>query len=91
MSVILLVFFITYFIIRIDWITYHVTVMIIGECFTSFFAVWTVHHDCDSNKLNSRTLRGPFITKIFYNMFYHTEHHLFPKLPTCHLRISRAY
>lgn len=84
-SVILLIFFITYFIIRIDWITYHVTVMIVGECFTSFFAVWTVHHDCDSDELHSRTLRGSLITKIFYNMFYHTEHHLFPKVPTCHL------
>ena len=84
-SVILFIFFITYFIIRIDWITYHVSVMIIGECFTSFFAVWTVHHDCDSEQLHSRTLRGAVITKIFYNMFYHTEHHLFPKVPTCHL------
>ncbi len=80
-----IILFVTYFIIRIDWITYHVSVMIIGECLTSFFAVWTVHHDCDSEQLHSRTLRGKWITKIFYNMFYHTEHHLFPKVPTCHL------
>ena len=26
---------------------YHVGVMAIGQCMTSFFAVWTVHHDCD--------------------------------------------
>ncbi len=74
----------TWLVIRIDWLTYHVTVMVIGECFTSFFAVWTVHHDCD-DAVYSRTVRGGWRTKIFYNMFYHTEHHLFPKVPTCHL------
>lgn len=26
---------------------YHVAVMAVGQCMTSFFAVWTVHHDCD--------------------------------------------
>ena len=25
----------------------HVATMIVGQCFTAFFAVWTVHHDCD--------------------------------------------
>lgn len=83
--VIALILYLTYFIVGINWITYHVTIMIAGECFTSFFAVWTVHHDCDEEKLFSRTLRGFWNTKIFYNMFYHTEHHLFPKVPTCHL------
>jgi fatty acid desaturase len=64
---------------------FHIIAMLIGECLTAFFAVWTVHHDCDHETHFSRTQRGRFIPKIFYNMFYHTEHHLFPKVPTCHL------
>ena len=59
--------------------------MIIGECCTSFFAVWTVHHDCEPESVYSRTVRGRWKSILFYNMFYHTEHHLFPKVPTCHL------
>ncbi len=77
----------TYTVIQVHWISYHVTVMLIGECLTSFFAVWTVHHDCEKDKLFSRTMRGFWQTKLFYNMFYHTEHHLFPRVPTCHLGI----
>jgi fatty acid desaturase len=80
-----LILLFTYFIIDIHWITYHVTVMIIGECCTSFFAVWTVHHDCEPESVYSRTVRGRWKSILFYNMFYHTEHHLFPKVPTCHL------
>ncbi len=64
---------------------YHLIVMIIGEFFTAFFAVWTVHHDCEPEKIFSRTLRGRFLPSMFYNMFYHTEHHIFPKVPTTHL------
>lgn len=30
----------------LPWLQYHVFVMAIGQCFTAFFAVWTVHHDC---------------------------------------------
>ena len=26
---------------------YHVAVMAVGQSMTSFFAVWTVHHNCD--------------------------------------------
>jgi fatty acid desaturase len=61
---------------------YHAGIMLLGECFTAFFAVWTVHHDCDLQTHFSRTIRGRFLPRVFYNMFYHTEHHLFPKVPT---------
>lgn len=71
--------------IDIPWLSYHVIVMLTGECFTAFFAVWTVHHHCADDKVFSRTVRGKWRTYIFYNMFYHTEHHLFPQVPTCHL------
>lgn len=63
---------------------YHAIAMLIGECLTAFFAVWTVHHDCDHD-MPSRTLRGVWKNFLTYNMFYHAEHHLFPKVPTINL------
>jgi fatty acid desaturase len=77
------------------WLRYHVTAMMVGQCFTSFFAVWTVHHDCDPAGLFARTLRGILKNRATYNMFFHVEHHLFPAVPTCHLsqlaeRLDRA-
>jgi fatty acid desaturase len=44
-----------------------------------------VHHDCDPNHFIARTLRGPLRRVITFHMFYHVEHHLFPRVPTCHL------
>lgn len=64
---------------------YHVTVMTLGQCLTGFFAVWTVHHDCDRSHHIARTLRGWLKNAISFSMFYHVEHHLFPRVPTCHL------
>ena len=58
--------------------------MIIGEFFTAFFAVWTVHHDCD-DEIYARTSRGILKNFFTYNMFYHMEHHLFPAVPTIKL------
>jgi fatty acid desaturase len=59
--------------------------MVVGQCFTSFFAVWTVHHDCENPGPFARTLRGVLKNVATYNMFFHVEHHLFPAVPTCHL------
>lgn len=64
---------------------YHVIAMLVGQCLTAFFAVWTVHHDCDREHYIARTLRNPLKSVIVFDMFYHLEHHLFPKVPTCHL------
>jgi len=77
------------------WLRYHVAAMIVGQCFTSFFAVWTVHHDCENPGPFARTLRGVLKNGATYNMFFHVEHHLFPAVPTCHLpqlaeRLDRA-
>ncbi len=77
------------------WLRYHVAAMIAGQCLTSFFAVWTVHHDCDEGTPLARTLRGFLKNFATYNMFFHVEHHLFPAVPTCHLpelaeRLDRA-
>jgi hypothetical protein len=67
------------------WVRYHVLTMVVGQCLTSFFAVWTVHHDCEQPGPFARTLRGLLKNAATYNMFFHVEHHLFPAVPTCHL------
>jgi fatty acid desaturase len=67
------------------WFRYHVIAMTVGQCFSAFFAVWTVHHDCDRTHFIARTLRNDVKSFVSYNMFYHVEHHLFPAVPTCHL------
>jgi hypothetical protein len=54
---------------------YHVGVMAVGQCMTSFFAVWTVHHDCDRSHQIARTLRGKVKNRISFEMFFHLEHH----------------
>lgn len=79
----------------IPWLQYHATVMLFAHCLTAFFAVWTVHHDCDRSHLIARTVRGRMQAWLTFEMFYHVEHHLFPAVPTCHLpalaaRLDRA-
>jgi len=74
-------------VLNYDFLKYHIVVMFIAQCMTAFFAVWTVHHDCDSEKHIARTVRNDFKAKITFNMFYHLEHHLFPAVPTCHLHL----
>jgi fatty acid desaturase len=71
----------------IDWLPLraHVLTMIAGQCFTAFFAVWTVHHDCEPIGRIARTQRGWMKNIVSYDMFHHVEHHLFPAVPTCHL------
>ncbi len=70
----------------LDWIAlrWHVSAMLAGECFTGFFAVWTVHHGCDAHE-PGRTQRGAWLTAFSYSMFFHAEHHLYPAVPTPHL------
>lgn len=66
---------------------YHVVAMLIGECLTAFFAVWTVHHGCEDGAPIARSLRRPWMSRLAYGMFFHLEHHLFPRVPTCHLEM----
>jgi fatty acid desaturase len=65
---------------------WHFGAMIVGECFTGFFAVWTVHHGCGADEVG-RTQRGQWLNRLSYSMFFHAEHHLFPAVPTAHLPI----
>jgi fatty acid desaturase len=66
-------------------LTYHISAMAAGQCLTAFFAVWTVHHHCDRTHFIARTLRHRIKNAVTFNMFLHVEHHLFPRVPTCHL------
>ncbi len=70
------------FVLDLPWLRYHILAMAVGQCLTAFFAVWTVHHDCDPEGVFARTIRGRGKAFVTYNMFYHVEHHLFPAVPT---------
>jgi len=59
--------------------------MLLAQALSGFFAVWTVHHDCDRWDEIARTLRHRFKSLLVFNMFYHLEHHLYPRVPTCRL------
>ncbi|MGM8939693.1 fatty acid desaturase family protein [Psychrobacter glaciei] len=63
---------------------YHVLVMILANTMVGFFAVWSVHHDCDDT-VYARSERHPLINLLTFNLLYHIEHHLFPAVPTNHL------
>ncbi len=67
------------------WLRYHLVVMLLGNCFTAFFAVWLVHHDCPPEGIFARTQRGWMVNWLTLNLFYHLEHHLFPAVPACRL------
>ena len=76
-------------------LTHHVGLMAIAQTLTGFFAVWTVHHDVDAEQQVARTLRHRVKSALALGMFFHLEHHLFPRVPTCHLpaladRLERA-
>ena len=70
-----------------DIFRYHIAAMAIGQCLTAFFAVWTVHHDCDRYHFIARTVRSRVKSVVTLSMFFHVEHHLFPSVPTCHLNV----
>ncbi|MBI3135443.1 MAG: fatty acid desaturase [Bacteroidetes bacterium] len=81
----ILIFIITAFFFRLDFLIYHILVMVAAEFMTAFFAVWTVHHDTSDDPLLARTQRSLWKNRITMNMFYHMEHHLFPAVPTIKL------
>jgi fatty acid desaturase len=76
-------------------VTHHVALMLVAQGLTGFFAVWTVHHDVDEERQVARTMRHRVKSALALGMFFHLEHHLFPRVPTCHLprladRLDRA-
>lgn len=63
---------------------YHIAAMLVAQCLTAFFAVWTTHHGCEHGPV-ARTQRGRLLNLVSYNMFFHLEHHLFPAVPVSRL------
>lgn len=63
---------------------WHVAVMVAAQTMTAFFAVWITHRGCDTAGIQARSQRGP-LAFLAYMMFYHREHHLFPKVPVAQL------
>ena len=64
--------------------TSFIVLMLLANCFSAFFAVWTVHRDSEDTHLQSRSQRGWLKSILVMNMFYHLEHHLFPRIHTSH-------
>jgi fatty acid desaturase len=62
----------------------HLLAMAFGQCTTAFFAVWITHQGTHGTGLAGRSQRGP-LAWLAYLMFYHREHHLFPKVPVSRL------
>ena len=62
----------------------HLLAMAVAQCLTAFFAVWITHRGCKEAGIEARSQRGP-LAFLAYMMFYHREHHLFPKVPVSHL------
>lgn len=73
---------------QINWLLYHITVMLLGEMLSAFFAVWTVHHHTDMHPEFARTQRSFWKNKISFSMLYHMEHHLFQRCPPSKCRSS---
>lgn len=67
-----------------DFLLLHLMVMALAQCLTAFFAVWITHQGCTETGLAGRSQRGP-LARLAYLMFYHREHHLFPKVPVSRL------
>ena len=57
---------------------WHVAAMGVAQGLTALFAVWITHHG--AHGIAARSQRGP-VARLAYLMFYHREHHLFPKVP----------
>ena len=54
--------------------------MAFAQCLTALFAVWITHQGTENSGIAGRSQRGVFAI-IAYLMFYHREHHLFPRVP----------
>ncbi len=64
----------------------HLVAMVIAQCLTALFAVWITHQGTADSGLAARSQRG-VLARLAYLMFYHREHHLFPRVPVRRLPI----
>ncbi|XXQ69131.1 fatty acid desaturase family protein [Neisseriaceae bacterium B1] len=67
------------------WLVYHVLTMMVANMLVGFFAVWSVHHDCDDKAVFARTERQGWANFATVYLLYHMEHHLFARVPSNHL------
>lgn len=64
----------------------YVLLAIVGSWVYPLLTVHLPHHDYgDSPLTQTRTLRGLVIPKLFLELTYHLEHHLYPQVPSHHL------
>ncbi len=68
----------------LDFLLLHLAAMAVAQCLTAFFAVWITHQGTAHSGLAGRSQRG-ILARLAYLMFYHREHHLFPKVPVSRL------
>ena len=61
-------------------LVFHVVAIVIAQCLTALFAVWITHQGTAETGIAARSQRGT-LARAAYLMFYHREHHLFPKVP----------
>ncbi len=66
------------------FLLYHLITMLIGHSLVGFLAGWCMHHGCDEEMI-ARTERNTLVNALTFNLFYHHEHHLFPRVPSNHL------
>ena len=62
------------------FLLWHILAMAIAQCLTALFAVWITHQGTGDTGLAARSQRG-VLARLAYLMFYHREHHLFPRVP----------
>jgi fatty acid desaturase len=67
----------------------HVAAMVVAQCLTALFAVWITHRGATERGLAARSQRG-ILARAAYLMFYHREHHLFPRVPVHRLPVLAA-
>jgi fatty acid desaturase len=67
----------------------HLAAMACAQCLTALFAVWITHQGTIGSGLAGRSQRGP-LARVAYLMFYHREHHLFPRVPVRNLPVLAA-
>ena len=64
---------------------YHVAAMAAAQCRDGVLRGVDGASRLRAGAGDSRTLRNPLKSAIAFDMFFHVEHHLFPKVPTRHL------
>ena len=69
------------------WVLAYAGMAIAGSWVYPLLTVYLPHHDHGDDPITqTRTLRGRLIPGIFLELTYHLEHHLYPQVPSHHLR-----